>query len=282
MVTTIEKIKEFGGYWHLYEHTSQVCACPMRFSIFLPPQVAQGQVPALYWLSGLTCTEANFREKAGAARYAAELGIALVVPDTSPRGVNVPDTESYDLGQGAGFYLNATQAPWDTHFRMYDYIIEELPAILATLDLPLNERRSISGHSMGGHGALSIALQNPTTFCAVSAFAPICHPTQSPWGRQALQAYLGADETQWQTYDTCCLITQGAPVLPLRIDQGTTDEFYPTELMTEALITCCAQRDYPLQMHFQTGYDHGYHFVASFIYEHLHWHHQYLQSAASK
>lgn len=277
MPKVLQRIKEQAGYITCYEHSSQVCGCPMQFSVYLPPQAEQGAVPVLYWLSGLTCTDQNFREKAGAQRYAAELGIALVIPDTSPRGETVPDDEGYDLGQGAGFYLNATEAPWATHYQMYDYITDELPATLAALDLPLSDRRSISGHSMGGHGALTIGLRNPGMYRSVSAFAPICHPTNIDWGQKAFTAYLGTDQTAWQPYDACCLLQQGVAAMPpILIDQGTADEFYAV-LSTEDFVANCARQDYPAQVRFQEGYDHSYHFVTTFIEEHLRWHLGYMQ-----
>ena len=278
MIELVQRIKEFDGFLHLYQHDSEACGCTMSFTVYLPPQAAQGEVPVLWWLSGLTCTDENFRVKAGAQRYAAELGMALVIPDTSPRGVQVPDDVAYYLGQGAGFYVNATQPPWSRHFRMYDYITQELPAILVSLQLPLmRDRQSIAGHSMGGHGALMVALNNPGQFCSASAFAPICHPTRSAWGSKILRTYLGEDQMAWQAYDACCLVRQGATALPMRVDQGTADEFYPQELLTEALVAACQARGIPADIRFQAGYDHSFHFVATFIGEHLRWHHRFLQ-----
>ncbi|MEL6722497.1 MAG: S-formylglutathione hydrolase [Pseudomonadota bacterium] len=276
MIKLVGQIKESDGFLQLYQHDSEVCDCTMSFSVYLPPQAAQGEVPALWWLSGLTCTDENFRVKAGAQRYAAELGIALVIPDTSPRGEQVPDDAAYYLGQGAGFYVNATQVPWSRHFRMYDYITHELPAALATLQLPLSNRQSIAGHSMGGHGALVVALNNPEKFRSVSAFAPICRPMRSFWGNHAFSAYLGENEAAWQPYDACCLIQQGAAVLPMLVDQGTADEFYPQELLTEELIAACRGKGFPANIRLQPGYDHSFHFVATFIGEHLRWHQRFL------
>ncbi len=276
MIRLVEQIKEFDGVLHLYQHDSEVCGCTMSFTVYLPPQAEQNEVPVLWWLSGLTCTDENFRVKAGAQRYAAELGIALVLPDTSPRGIQVPDDAAYYLGQGAGFYVNATQSPWSRHFRMYDYITQELPATLAGLRLPLSDRQSIAGHSMGGHGALVVALNNPGRFRSVSALAPICHPTRSTWGRQIFRTYLGEDQAAWQKYDAYCLIQQGAAALPVLVDQGTADEFYPQELLTEDLVAACRPRDFPANIRLQPGYDHSFHFVATFIGEHLRWHDEYL------
>ena len=276
MIKEIQRIKEHAGYITCYEHRSQVCGCPMQFSVYLPPQAEQGEVPVLYWLSGLTCTDQNVREKAGAQRYAAALGIALVMPDTSPRGAAVPDEAAYDLGQGAGFYLNATEAPWDKHYQMYDYITDELPATLAALDLPLSERRSISGHSMGGHGALTIGLRNPQQYRSISAFAPICHPSMINWGQKAFTAYLGPDQARWQPYDAYRLMEQGVAHLPILIDQGTADEFY-AQLCTKDFVEACARQDYLVQVRYQAGYDHSYHFVSTFIEDHIRWHLQHLQ-----
>jgi len=279
-----ESIKEFGGYLNRYTHRSDTCHCDMTFSIYLPPQVATQRVPALYWLSGLTCTDDNARTKAGAQRYAAELGIALVFPDTSPRGDMVADVEErYDLGKGAGFYVNATQASWAEHYQMYDYVIEELPRLLEQ-NLPLIPQcKSISGHSMGGHGALICALKKPDEYASVSAFSPICNPTQSAWGQACLAAYLGEGSdglpgttdasALWKAYDATCLIESGASCPDLLIDQGLADEFYQAgQLLTENLIAVCHERKLAINARFQEGYDHSYHFVATFIGEHLEHH----------
>jgi len=222
----IEQVKEFGGWLNRYQHESGTCHCTMTFSVYLPPQAQTEKVPAVYWLSGLTCTDDNVRTKAGAQRYAAELGIALVMPDTSPRGDDVADLpDRYDLGQGAGFYVNATQAPWAQHYQMYDYVTLELPALVEA-NLPLIAGvKSISGHSMGGHGALMCALREPGAYRSASAFAPICHPSMAPWGEGCFNAYLGDDKTQWQAFDATELVKSGQPLMPLLIDQGGDDEF---------------------------------------------------------
>lgn len=270
----IENIKEFGGYLKRYTHDSKVCACPMTFSVYLPPQAAERPVPALYWLSGLTCTDDNFRVKAGAQRYAAEHGIALVIPDTSPRGENVADApERYDIGQGAGFYVNATQAPWSAHYRMYDYVTDELPALVEQ-HLPLIPGlKSISGHSMGGHGALICALKNPAAYRSVSAFSPICNPVNSAWGKGCFSAYLGENTGPWEAYDATCLVTAGASVPGILIDQGLDDEFLiDGQLLPENFQAACAAAHQPLTLRMQEGYDHSYHFIASFIGEHIAWH----------
>ncbi len=270
----IESIKEFGGYLNRYTHDSAVCQCEMTFSVYLPPQATTQSVPALYWLSGLTCTDDNVRTKAGAQRYAAEFGLALIMPDTSPRGENVPDEpERYDLGKGAGFYINATQAPWDEHYQMYDYVTHELPELLEA-NLPLIAgKKSISGHSMGGHGALICALKNPGIYQSVSAFSPICHPIECAWGQGCFTAYLGEDQASWQAYDAVALIESGAILTEILIDQGTDDEFLTAgQLLPEALETACQNAGIPLQLRRQAGYDHSYHFIASFIGEHMAYH----------
>jgi S-formylglutathione hydrolase len=271
-VEHIEAIKEFGGWLNRYRHRSQACDCDMTFSVYLPPAAAQGKVPAVYWLSGLTCTDDNFRVKAGAQRYAAELGLALVIPDTSPRGAEVPDVpERYDLGQGAGFYVNATQEPWSRHYHMYDYVTRELPALVEA-NLPITEARSITGHSMGGHGALICALREPERYRSVSAFAPICHPMACGWGQGCFKAYLGPNREDWVTYDAVRLIEEGAQAIPLLIDQGTADEFLAQQLHPASLERICAARDFPLTLRWQEDYDHSYHFIATFIGEHLAYH----------
>jgi S-formylglutathione hydrolase len=270
----IETIKESGGYLNRYRHRSTSCQCEMTFSVYLPPQAAQRKVPALYWLSGLTCTDDNARVKAGAQRYAAEHGIALVFPDTSPRGDDVADEKDrYDLGQGAGFYVNATQPPWSAHYRMYDYINTELPELLEK-NLPLQPGvKSVSGHSMGGHGALISALKNPQSYRSVSAFSPICNPVNCDWGKGCFTAYLGDDVNDWQAYDATALIEAGARVGEILIDQGTADEFYDEgQLLPENLQQACDKAGQPLQLRLQDGYDHSYHFIASFIGQHIAFH----------
>ena len=266
----IEHIREFGGWLERYRHASTSCHCDMTFSVYLPPQAEAGRVPAVYWLSGLTCTDDNFRVKAGAQRYAAELGLALVIPDTSPRGEQVPDDlQRYDLGQGAGFYVNATRAPWSTHYHMYDYVTRELPALVEA-GLPLIPGvKSVTGHSMGGHGALLCALKNPGAYRSVSAFAPICNPVNSGWGEGCFTAYLGERREDWEAWDATCLIESGAQPIPLLIDQGTADEFLSEQLHPRNLEAACASRDVPLTLRWQEDYDHSYHFIASFIGEHL-------------
>nr|WP_298149358.1 S-formylglutathione hydrolase [uncultured Pseudoxanthomonas sp.] len=257
-----------GGWQDVYEHASSTLGCTMRFAVYLPPQAEAQKLPVLYWLSGLTCTEQNFITKAGAQRYAAEHGIILVAPDTSPRGDGVADAEGYDLGKGAGFYVNATQAPWAAHYRMYDYIVHELPALVEA-EFPATGARAISGHSMGGHGALTIALKNPGRYRSVSAFSPIVAPTQVPWGEKAFAAYLGPDRAAWRAHDAVELIAQATERLPLLVDQGDADEFLRTQLKPELLQAAAAAAGHPLTLRMQPGYDHSYYFIASFIGDHL-------------
>jgi len=268
----IETVKEFDGWLSRYSHWSSSCDCEMTFSLFLPAQTNHETFPSLYWLSGLTCTDDNFRVKAGAQRYAAEYGVALIIPDTSPRGDTVADEpDRYDLGKGAGFYINATQAPWKKNYQMYRYITEELPMLIKE-HFPVNDKQSIFGHSMGGHGALIAAIKNPNIYSSVSAFAPICHPTKCPWGETIFQQYLGDDKKTWQQYDACCLIQSTSKPIPILIDQGSDDEFLQEQLHPQDLKTVCEEHNYPLNLRIQPGYDHSYHFIATFIGEHIEYH----------
>ena len=271
----------FGGEQQRYSHDSSSLGCEMNFSIFLPPQAKEGKVPVLFWLSGLTCTDENFVHKAGAQRYAAEHGMAIVAPDTSPRGDSIPDDPegAWDFGIGAGFYVNATEQPWQANYQMYDYITEELPAIVAE-NFPVNpDLSAISGHSMGGHGALTIALRNPERFKSVSAFAPIVAPTQCPWGEKALSNYLGQDRDSWKNYDSCELIRAGAKQIPMLVDQGEADDFLSEQLRTELLETTCEELGYPATIRRQPGYDHSYFFISSFIGSHIAFHAHQLDKA---
>ena len=258
----------FGGWQDVYRHRSEVLDCDMTVGVYFPPQAEQGPCPVLYWLSGLTCTEQNFITKAGAQRYAAEHGIIIVSPDTSPRGDDVADAPGYDLGKGAGFYVNATQDPWAAHYRMYDYIVDELPAWVEA-DPSASDRRAISGHSMGGHGALVVALNDPGRYRSVSAFSPIVAPSQVPWGEKALGAYLGDDRDAWSRYDAVELVKSAKERLPLLVDQGDADEFLETQLRPQLLQAACEAAGHPLTLRLQPGYDHSYYFIASFIGEHI-------------
>ena len=267
----------FGGEQRFYRHTSSAVGLPMQFSVFLPPQALAGdKVPALLYLAGLTCTEETFMAKAGAQRLAAELGLALVSPDTSPRGANVPgEADGWDFGVGAGFYLDATQAPWATHWRMETYLLNDLlPTALATLPID-GERLGIFGHSMGGHGALTLALRHPGRFKSLSAFAPICAPTQCPWGHKAFSGYLGADPSRWTEHDATVLM-QHQPVAPypagILIDQGLADKFLAAQLHPHLFEAACAAIGQPLTLRRHAGYDHGYYFIQSFMADHLHHH----------
>jgi S-formylglutathione hydrolase len=258
----------FGGWQDVYRHRSEVLGCDMTLGVYFPPQAADGACPVLYWLSGLTCNEQNFITKAGAQRYAAEHGVILVAPDTSPRGDDVADAPAYDLGQGAGFYVNATQAPWAAHFRMHDYVVEELPALVEA-HFPANGARAISGHSMGGHGALVIALRNPGRYRSVSAFSPIVAPMRVPWGEKAFTAYLGDDRDAWKPWDATELVASAEERLPLLVDQGDADEFLAAQLKPELLRAACEAAGHPLTLRLQPGYDHSYYFIASFIGDHV-------------
>ena len=277
---TIENLsvnKSFGGWHKQYSHPSTTLNCDMRFAIYLPPQTSSGEkVPVLYWLSGLTCSDENFMQKAGAQRIAAELGIAIVAPDTSPRGKEIADDEGYDLGQGAGFYINATQAPWNRHYHMYDYIVKELPKLIEST-FPVTDKRAIAGHSMGGHGALTIAMLNPERYSSMSAFSPICNPINSPWGQKAFTAYLGKDKENWQQHDASELMRQAHKYVPARVDQGGADNFLIEQLKPEMLELAAKVSNYPLDLHMHEGYDHSYYFIANFIEDHLRFHASYLK-----
>ena len=273
----LEEHRCFEGRQQRWRHDSTTLNCAMTFSIFLPPVTGSVKPPVLYWLSGLTCNDENFTTKAGAQRVAAELGIALVMPDTSPRGDDVADDAGYDLGKGAGFYLNATQQPWASHYRMYEYIRDELPALIQA-QFAVSDRAAISGHSMGGHGALIMALKNPGQFTSVSAFAPIVNPTQVPWGQKAFSNYLGDDATTWQEWDSCALMQASLPeqAIPTLIDQGDADQFLADQLQPAVLAEVARQKSWPLTLRIQPGHDHSYYFIASFIEDHLRFHAEYL------
>ncbi len=261
----------FGGVQGVYAHKAATTQCDMTFGLYLPPQAKDGDVPVLWFLSGLTCTHENAMTKAGAQAWAAEAGIALVFPDTSPRGEGVADDDAFDLGQGAGFYVNATQAPWDPHYRMWDYITDELPKLLFG-EFPLNpDRQAITGHSMGGHGALTMAMRLPGRFRSVSAFSPICNPTKSDWGRKQFTAYLGEDAGQWAAHDASLLMAESGFDGPMLLDTGTEDQFIDL-LRPEAMAAAIAERRQQAVFRMQPGYDHSYFFVASFMADHVAFH----------
>lgn len=270
----IDEHQSFGGWQRRYTHASATCRCAMTFALYLPPQAETTRVPVVYWLSGLTCNDENFVNKAGAQRVAAELGMAIVAPDTSPRGDDVADDEAYDLGQGAGFYVNATETPWSTCYQMYDYVVQELPELLAehfgdTLDL---SREGIAGHSMGGHGALVIGLRNPDRFAAISAFSAICAPIDSPWGQKAFPTYLGDDKQLWREYDASVLLREArnaACLPPILLEQGLADGFLETQLHPDRLEDAARAVDASVEVRRREGYDHSYFFIASFIEDHL-------------
>jgi S-formylglutathione hydrolase len=269
----------FGGVQGFYKHASSSIGLPMRLGVFRPPQAAQGPVPALIWLAGLTCTEETFAIKAGAQRVAAELGLMLVTPDTSPRtsGIEGADT-AWDFGHGAGFYLDATQAPWATHWRMESYVTQELPALLAQHFAVQPGRQGVFGHSMGGHGALTLAMRHPSLFSSVSAFAPIAAPMHCPWGEKAFSGYLGTDRSTWAAHDATALIEAGARVPPLLIDQGLADKFLAEQLHPDRFEVACRAAGQPLTLRRHAGHDHGYYFIASFIEDHLRHHAAALMS----
>ena len=292
MTTHLEILSEhvcFGGVQRFYQHASQAIGLPMKFSVFLPPRAAieesGGKVPTLIYLAGLTCNEETFMTKGGAQRLAAKLGVALIAPDTSPRGAGVPgETDSWDFGVGAGFYLDATQAPWSKHYRMESYITKELLPLLVS-SLPVDSQRvGIFGHSMGGHGALTLALRHPDLFKSVSALAPICAPTQCAWGHKAFSGYLGADQTTWTAHDaTALMASMKQPPFPggILIDQGLSDKFLDAQLHPHLFEAACAANGQPLVLRRHAGYDHGYYFISSFIDEHLHFHAQQLTTGGA-
>ena len=270
---TISETACFGGTQGYYSHEAKTTKCTMRFSVFTPLQAKDGKVPVLWYLSGLTCTEDNATVKAGFQRVAAELGLMVICPDTSPRGDAVPDDEAYDMGQGAGFYVDATEAPWAEHFQMYSYVTQELSELITDNFAADMAHQGITGHSMGGHGALTIALKNPEIYKSVSAFAPIVSPMVCPWGEKALTGYIGSDRTAWQHYDTCALIAAKGPLQSeILIDQGLADNFIESQLKPELFEAACKKTGQKLNLRRQAGYDHSYFFISSFIEDHLRHH----------
>lgn len=280
---TLDVVSEhacFGGWMRFYSHESRECRADMRFSVFVPPQAEHGKVPVLYYLAGLTCTEETFMIKAGAQRVAAELGLMLVAPDTSPRKVRISgDDASWDFGLGAGFYVDATQAPWAQHYRMYSYVTRELPEIVQSLGCGRADRQGIFGHSMGGHGALVCALRNPQQYLSVSAFAPISSPMQVPWGQKAFTGYLGGDRQQWRQYDASELIRAQRYKRPILIDQGARDKFLTEQLQPDLFAVAVQESGSELQFRMRPGYDHGYYFIATFMEDHLRHHARQLLPA---
>jgi S-formylglutathione hydrolase len=270
---TVSTNTAFGGTQGVYSHDSRETGTEMRFSVFVPDHAEGAKLPIVWYLSGLTCTHANVTEKGEYRRTCAELGLIFIAPDTSPRGEDVPDDEAYDFGQGAGFYVDATEAPWARHFRMRSYIETELPALIAA-EFPMAdmERQSITGHSMGGHGALTIALRNPDRFRSVSAFAPIVSPLNCPWGHKALTGYIGADRPAWRDYDACALVEDGAKVSEILVDQGGADNFLDEQLKPHLLEEACTKAGVPLTLTIRPGYDHSYYFISTFMDNHLRWH----------
>jgi len=271
--------KSFGGWHKRYRHRSSSLNCDMVFAVYLPPQAEQGaKLPVLYWLSGLTCTDENFMQKAGAQRMAAELGLIIIAPDTSPRGEGVADDANgaYDFGLGAGFYVNASQEPFARHYRMYDYVVQELPALIEA-NFPVSDKRGIAGHSMGGHGALICALKNPGRYQSVSAFSPISNPMNCPWGEKAFSLYLGEERSRWREWDASVLIAEASEKLPILVDQGDRDDFLEGQLKPQALQAAAKAAAHPLTLRMQPGYDHSYYFIASFIDDHLRHHAEALR-----
>jgi S-formylglutathione hydrolase len=278
-LTTLKQHRCFGGIQGVYRHQSSATRCAMEFAVYEPPHAARAHVPVLYWLSGLTCTWANFTEKAGAQRYAAEHGLIIVAPDTSPRGVDLPGADAaYDFGSGAGFYVDATLEPWAAHYRMYSYVTAELPALVSA-NFPTDAgRQGIFGHSMGGHGALICALKNPDRYKSLSAFAPISSATRSSWGEKALNGYLGSDREAWRAWDASLLAADAGWRSEVLVDQGTADEFLAEQLKPELLQDAFRAAAIPLTLRYQAGYDHSYYFMASFIGEHIAHHAQLLKA----
>lgn len=276
---TLSEHRAHGGVQGVYRHDSTATGTPMTFAVFVPEAPAGTRMPVLWYLSGLTCTHANVTDKGEYRAACAEHGIIFVAPDTSPRGAGVPDDDAYDFGQGAGFYVDATEAPWREHFRMRSYVEDELPALIAA-EFPAADmaRQGITGHSMGGHGALTVALRGPARFRSVSAFAPICSPLACPWGEKALGGYLGPDKATWRAYDACALITDGARVTEMLVDQGDADQFLTSQLKPELLADACREAGIGLTLRMQLGYDHSYYFISTFMADHVAWHAERLKA----
>jgi S-formylglutathione hydrolase len=275
----VSNSKFFGGWQQVYSHESQVLGCKMNFGIYIPPQAESAKVPVIYWLSGLTCTEQNFITKSGVQQFAAKHGVIIVAPDTSPRGCGiVSEDDSWDFGTGAGFYVDATEEKWKKNYRMYSYITSELPQLIQANFPAERDRQSVMGHSMGGHGALICYLKNPGLYRSVSAFSPICNPTQCPWGQKAFLGYLGNDKASWEEYDACSLTKfYSGPLADILIDQGSDDEFlHKGQLLPNNFVSACAEAKIPIVLRMQDGYDHSYNFIATFIGDHIAHHAKYL------
>lgn len=269
----IEQKKAFGGTLDVFDHESETCNCTMRFAVYTPPQAKVTKVPVMWYLSGLTCNWSNVMEKGGILRLASEFGFMVIAPDTSPRGDDVANDEAYDLGQGAGFYINATEAPWAEHFQMEDYITAELPALIAAEFANANmSQQSIMGHSMGGHGALTLHLKNPGKFKSVSAFAPIVAPSQVPWGEKAFSTYIGGERDAWNAHDACALVSKQPSEVPILIDQGTADNFLNEQLKTHLFAQACDASGQKVEINMREGYDHSYYFISTFLPDHFAWH----------
>ena len=276
-IEIVSEAKSQGGVQGVYRHASSATGTDMTFAVFVPEHAPRAKLPVLWYLSGLTCTHANVMDKGEYRAACAEHGIVFIAPDTSPRGDEVPDDEAYDFGKGAGFYVDATQQPWAKHFRMRTYVEKELPALVGA-EFPVDmDRQGITGHSMGGHGALTVSLRNPGRFRSTSAFAPIVSPINCPWGEKALGGYLGSDIAAWRNYDACALIKQGARLPVLLVDQGTADNFLETQLKTHLLDDACRKADMPATIRMQEGYDHSYLFISTFMAEHVAWHAERLK-----
>lgn len=279
-VQETSSVKCFGGFQKVFKHHSAELKCDMNFAVYVPPQAASEKVPVLYWLSGLTCTEQNFITKAGAQRTAADQGIMIVAPDTSPRSCGIDgEDDSYDFGTGAGFYIDATEEKWKTNYRMFSYVTKELPALIQSNFPVLADKQSVFGHSMGGHGALTCFFKNPGFYKSVSAFAPICNPVKCPWGEKAFSGYLGSNKESWKEYDATELVKNyDGPIPDILIDQGTKDQFYPSQLLPENFVEACRSKNVPVTLRMQEGYDHSYYFIASFVEDHIKHHARYLKA----
>ncbi|MDG6882042.1 S-formylglutathione hydrolase frmB [Phocoenobacter uteri] len=277
----VESYYLYGGWQEVWSHSSETLDCSMKFAIYLPEQAKEKKLPVLYYLSGLTCTEQNVMTKSGIQRYASEQGVIIVMPDTSPRGEQVADSPDYDLGQGAGFYVNATQSPWNKHYQMYHYILNELPHLIEN-NFPVTGKKSIMGHSMGGHGALVLALKNPEKYVSVSAFSPIVSPSSVAWGEKAFGHYLGENKQDWKKYDAVNLILEGNSVEHILVDQGLADNFYQSQLKTELLENACKQMNVNIDVRYHQNYDHSYYFIASFIEDHVRYHSERLNASLSQ